>query len=441
MYGLKNYINRGSTFVNNQMFPGNKKLSTLMIYATDLCDSGCKHCLIWAKRPVKHLKLERIKEIMSSKCVTKNTMVGLEGGEFLLHPEALEIMKWFYENHPNFDLLSNCLKPQNVVDAVKKYPPKRLYLSLDGTEETYKYMRGKDGYNSVLYVIEQLKDIVPISTMFTLSPYNDFSDMQHVAEICKYYGIDTRIGVYNDIAFFDTVEKAHETDIGEEKNETQLKFKDVKKQKDQIHAKNKDLSEKQREELNNPKHDASRLEAMSNNYSHQVPDIVREFKENFDFIVMYDEWRRKKTKLNCYSILDSLVVLPDGTVPICQNLDLPLGNVNEQNLDQIFNGKPTQDLHKEYVHNCNQCWINFHRKYDIVLYRTFEKYFGMGITKKLFGYYQWSDDANESYEQFMQRMSGEQTEGQAIHKRMAKRKAEEAKKPQEEATQEEATNQ
>src|SRR5882757_8936693 len=114
MYDIKTYMNRAMVFFNNQVRPGSKKLSTLMIYGTDLCDSGCKHCLIWAKRPVKHLPYEKIIEIMRSKCVTKNTMVGLEGGEFLLHPDALKIMKWFKTNHPNFDLLSNCLKPDSL---------------------------------------------------------------------------------------------------------------------------------------------------------------------------------------------------------------------------------------------------------------------------------------------------------------------------------------
>ena len=53
--------------------------------------------------------------------------------------------------------------------------------------------------------------------MFTLSPYNDFKDMQHVAGVCKQYGIDMRVGVYNNISFFDTIEKAHSTEIGGEK--------------------------------------------------------------------------------------------------------------------------------------------------------------------------------------------------------------------------------
>ena len=154
-----------------------------MLYTTDLCDSACKHCLIWTKRPPVYLSFEKIVEIMGSKCVHSSTQVGLEGGEFLLHPDADRILEWFSVNHPRFDIFSNCLKPERLIQAVEKYPPQRLYISLDGDKETYHHMRGKDGYKSVLSVIDALKEKVPIFVMFTLSPYNDYTDLEHVAGI------------------------------------------------------------------------------------------------------------------------------------------------------------------------------------------------------------------------------------------------------------------
>lgn len=401
MYGIKNYINRGLLFANNTLRPGNKKLATLMIYATDICDSACKHCLIWAKRPIKHLSFEKIKELVQSECVTKDTMVGLEGGEFLLHPQALEIMEWLTINHPNFDLLSNCLKPESLIEAVQKFPPKRLYISLDGDQETYKYMRGKDGYDSVIKVIKEASEFVPISVMFTLSPYNSFEDMEYVAKVCKEHKVDMRVGVYNDIAFFDTKEKAHETDIGTQKNSEALKYKDVKAVKDEIIKKNEDLAVLEQTEIQNPKHTETTI--ITDDFKERIPDIIKEFEENYDFLILYDEWRRKNLKLNCHSILDSLVILPNGDVPICQNLDLKIGNVNENTLNEVFNGVETQKTQKHYVHNCNQCWINFHRKYDVVLYRNLEKFFPKGMISKMFGYYQWSDDRKETYDKLMER--------------------------------------
>src|SRR6266513_3787005 len=137
MYKKSDYYNRAYNFIHNKFSPRHKRLSTLALFGTDLCDSACKHCLIWTKRPVNYLPFKKIKEIMSSKCITKSTTVALAGGEYLLHPDAIEIMGWFRNHHRNFDLLTNALKPELAIEAVKKHPPRRLYISLDGDKDSY----------------------------------------------------------------------------------------------------------------------------------------------------------------------------------------------------------------------------------------------------------------------------------------------------------------
>lgn len=383
MYSAKNYINRGSTFLNNQLFPTKKKLSTLMFYGTDLCDSACKHCLIWAKRPINYLPYEKIVEVMQSRCVTKHTTVGLEGGEFLLHPDAMKILEWFTKHHPNYDLLTNGLKPDNVTEALEKFTPKRLFISLDGPTDTYRNMRGKDGYEGIVRLIEKHHKNVPISAMFTLSPYNDFDDLEHVAQVCKRYSIDLRIGVYNNISFFDTLDNAKGSEIGSLKNGEPLTYG---KAKVLVQAGQKQTNGQQQQWLN---------------IKEKLPPTVKEFAENYDFLLLYDEWRRGNLKLNCYSILDSLVILPNGDVPICQHLDVMIGNVFTQSLDAVFNAPATVEKQQHYEKNCNACWINFHRKYDVILYRNFEKYFGRYVTAKILGYYWWEGEKKKTYQQII----------------------------------------
>ncbi len=386
MYNVRDYFYRGSIFIKNNLFPSKKKLSTLMIYGTDLCDSGCKHCLIWAKRPINYLPFEKIVDIMQSRCITKRTTIGLEGGEFLLHPDAMKILEWFSKHHSNFDLLTNGLKPEKVIEAVTKFPPQRLFISLDGPQDTYHNMRGKDGYDGIINLIEKLHSIVPISAMFTLSPYNDFDDLEHVAQVCKKYGIDLRIGVYNNISFFDTVDSALHNEIGSQKKTGPLNYKQAKFLLNAY--------------ANEPEEVA--VGKVLINIKKHLPPTVKEFAENYDFLVLYDEWRQGNLKLNCYSILDSLVVLPNGDVPICQNLNIMLGNVNTNTLDEIHNAPATIEKQKHYVKNCNACWINFHRKYDVILYRNFEKFFGKHVTTKLLGYYWWEKDKKKTYKQLIQ---------------------------------------
>jgi MoaA/NifB/PqqE/SkfB family radical SAM enzyme len=366
LYGLTDYLKRGITFTNNIVRPQQKKLSTLMLYATELCDSRCLHCYIWKKRPAQHLSFEKIVEIMNSKCVTKETTVGMEGGEFLLHPESDKILKWFSINHPKFDILSNCLKPNKVIDAVKKYSPQRLYVSLDGRTETYKYMRGIDGFDKVIQVVEACKDIVPVSLMFTLTPFNSFNDLVDVIEISKTYDIDIRIGLYNNIDFFNTKDPAH-------LNELQRKMQ---------------------------------TSDINTDFRKTIPEVVKTTSENYDFLLLYEEWRKGNTKLKCHSIIDSLVIHPNGDVPICQNLPTKLGNVNQNSLDDIFNSIETVKIQQQHTKTCNKCWVNFHRKYDIVLLRSFEKLLPKKIIEIFYGKYQWSNDKQITYKKYMRNYGG-----------------------------------
>ena len=345
MYSIYDYAYNGLLYLNNVMRPRHKQLSQLMIYSTTLCQSKCKHCNIWQKRPVEHLSLEDIQRMMQSRCVTQRTTVGLEGGEFILHPQADEIMSWFQENHPNYTLLSNCLAPRRVINAVRRYQPRHLYVSLDGGRETYQRMRGRDGYDQVIEVVEALKDEVPLSLMFCLSPWNTFDDMSFVIDVAKHYGVDMRIGIYGTMAFIDTTSEL----------------------------------------------------LTASDFVKQIPQSIHDTQENYDLVALYDEWRNGHLRLRCQSIMSCLVVHSNGDVPLCQNLDVVLGNIHEQTLDEIFNGASACQTQCHYSRHCNDCWINFHRKYDIILVRNFERLLPKWLIEKFYGSYQWTADPQITY--------------------------------------------
>ena len=325
--------------------PRHKRLSQLMIYATTACQSKCKHCNIWQKRPVEHLALEDIQRIVQSQCVTSRTTIGLEGGEFVLHPQADKIMAWLQANHSNYTLLSNCLAPHRVINAVRKYHPKHLYVSLDGGKETYQYMRGRDGYDHVIEVIETLRNEVPLSLMFCLSPWNNFDDMAFVIEVAKKYKIDVRIGIYGTMAFFDTTS---------------------------------DL-------------------LTATDFIEHIPQSIHDTQENYDFVALYDQWRNGNLRLRCQSIMSSLVIHSNGDVPLCQNLDVILGNIHQNSLDEIFNSATSCQTQCHYSKHCNGCWINFHRKYDIILMRNLERLFPKWLIEKFYGPYQWTENPKQTY--------------------------------------------
>ncbi|MDR0738383.1 MAG: radical SAM protein, partial [Prevotellaceae bacterium] len=345
------YIFRGYTLLNNLFFPSNKKLASVMLYVTDRCNCRCRHCYIWQKQPKTDMPVQIIRGIVENKVISKHTKIGLEGGEFVLHPEYLGILKYFKENHPNFDLLSNCVEADRLINAVKCYTPQRLYVSLDGEASVHHDMRRSLGlYDKVLYVIRALKDTVPLSVMFTLTPFNSMNDMIHVAELCKTNGVDLRIGIYNEMEYFETKASAY------------------------------------------GKNDVTSLDYEVAD----IPEAIREFGENYDFLLLYHHYRRKHVRLTCNSIRDSIVIYPNGDVPLCQQQQIILGNLASEPLDNIMNKKSTVVCHKQHW-RCNGCWINFHRKYDIILYRNLEKIFPKKVIARLAGDYSWTKSAFATY--------------------------------------------
>lgn len=352
MYRAKDYLYNGMLFVNNMIRPRHKKLSQLMIYATTRCQSRCKHCSIW-KKPEEHLSLEDVQAIVRSRCVTGNTVIGLEGGEFLLHPQADAIMEWLQTNHPCYTLLSNCLAPKKVIHAVRNFHPRHLYVSLDGDREAYLRMRGCNGYDKVIEVVETLKNEVPISLMFCLSPWNSFKDMEYVIGVARQYSIDIRIGIYGTMDFFDTT--------------------------------------------------ADLLSVDMQDYKTQIPASIHDTEENYDFVALYNEWRNGSLRLRCHSIFSELVIHTNGNVPLCQNLDVILGNIHDQSLDDIFNARQSCKLQCLYSHQCNKCWINFHRKYDIILLRNLERLLPKKAIELFYGKYHWSEDTHETYKHYFNR--------------------------------------
>ncbi|MEA3448406.1 MAG: radical SAM protein [Bacteroidota bacterium] len=348
MYTTKDYIRRGLKFANNSLFPQHKKLSTIMLYSTDRCNLKCKHCYIWAKKPKQDLGLDKIKEIINSPVVSKHTLIGLEGGEFILHPEAEDILKYLSAHHPYFELLTNGRDADTIIKLTREYKPVRLYVSMDGTKETIKSMRRADIYDNIIKVIDTLSGELPLSVMFTLTPFNTFKDLEHVAGVCKKYNIDMRIGIYNTMEYFDTQSKTDSTDT--------LNFKPG-----------------------------------------DIPDVVKDFSENYDFMYLYTKFREGNLKLPCRSITDSIVIYPNGDIPICQFREIILGNLYKESLHHIINKKETIKKHKAHLHGCNACWVNFHRKYDIVLHRNLEKLMPKGMVQWFLGKYHWTENKKTKY--------------------------------------------
>ena len=188
--------------------------------------------------------------------------------------------------------------------------------------------------------------------MFCLSPWNNFDDMAFVIDIAKQYGVDVRIGIYGTMAFFDTTSEL----------------------------------------------------LTASDFISQIPMSIHDTQENFDFVALYDQWCNGHLRLRCQSIMSSLVIHSNGDVPLCQNLDVVLGNIHRQSLDEVFNGTTSCQTQCHYSKNCNDCWINFHRKYDIILLRNMERLLPKRLIEKFYGPYQWTENPRTTYHQYFRNL-------------------------------------
>jgi MoaA/NifB/PqqE/SkfB family radical SAM enzyme len=226
----------------------------------------------------------------------------------------------------NFHLLSNGLASDKLIKIVRLFKVKKLFLSLDGRPQTYKMVRGVDGYYNVLKVIEELKDETNITIAYTVNPWNSREDYLHVLEITKKYNLNLETVIYDDVKLFNT-------------------------------------------------------EFVGDRLLYDVSNLM-DNGLNRKFILFYKKWL-EGLRIPCLSIRVNTYVMPNGDVRLCHGTDVVLGNLYERSFDEIWRSRETRKILKLYT-NCNKCYGHCHRMFDLgVLEKT--KFLPKFILKRLWG--------------------------------------------------------
>jgi hypothetical protein len=79
-----------------------------------------------------------------------------------------------------------------------------------------------------------------------------------------------------------------------------------------------------------------------------------------------------------------VVVYPDGRVPLCQQLDVTLGNVLDRPLVDIWHDPRTRELQRAHTW-CNGCWVSYHRPFDWRLMMALERILPRFLLRRLVG--------------------------------------------------------
>jgi len=298
------------------------------IFATDRCNSKCLICSIWKKSPKTDLDPKVVRKILESKVLSKFSSFILTGGEFILHPEYEEILSLLNKSGKNYTLLSNGLLPDRLIEIVRRFRVKRISLSLDGSPETYRKIRGVDGYSHVKKIVEELKDDdVRISIGYTISPWNSRNDLLHVMDFCTRNAVSFNVGYYCSMEYYDA-----------------------------------------------SKHNGTLYtvgELVSNPYHR-----------------LYPLWFSGRLDMPCLGVFLRPVVRPNGDVDICEPLQIKLGNLYEQDLEGIWRNQRTRMLQKKYF-SCNGCWHDAQRLCDIHAISAFKSLVPALVLNRIFGKTDW----------------------------------------------------
>jgi MoaA/NifB/PqqE/SkfB family radical SAM enzyme len=294
----------------------------LPIFATNRCNSKCTICHIWQKTPKIDLDPEIIRKILRSKVISKYSTFILTGGEFILHPKHEEIISLLNEYGNKYILLSNGLLPDHVVKIVRKFKVPHLSLSLDGPSDTYIRTRGVDGYSKVVRILQELQgDDVRLSIGYTVSPWNTREDLLHVMKLCEKYNVGLSVGYY-----------------------CQMEYYDIEAQ------------------MNKP---------------YSVEDLMAG-----PYHSLYPSWISGNLKMPCFSIFLRPVIRPNGDVELCEPLQIKLGNLYTDSLEEIWQRKNTRALHRRYV-QCNKCWHDAQRTCDLRIFSVLKTFVPTSLIKML----------------------------------------------------------
>jgi len=296
------------------------------IWATNRCNSRCLICNIWQKKPKIDLPAKTIRKTLNDRAITNNTFFLLTGGELLLHPELEEILSLF-RGH-NYVLLTNALMVERLTEVVRKYDVKRISISLDGSEETYKKVRGVDGYSSVERAIRELRHDTRIRIDYVISPWNSRKDLIHVMKFCEKYQIELGAEYYTDMEYL---------------------------------------------EIDRPP-----------GHLYDVSDLI-----DHPYHRLYQEWVEGNLKMPCLSIFAKPSVRPNGDVMLCDQKEVVLGNLHKESLGEIWSSKRTLGIQRQYI-SCNSCWSDCSRLFDLEILSWAKTFMSRRLLQRVFPDYDWS---------------------------------------------------
>ena len=285
---------------------------------TYLCNSRCKMCNIWRKKPQKELNPEEYLKLPKS---LKD--INISGGEPFLKNDLVEIIQNVKKSCPKARIIisTNGFLPEIIYRRMEKIleidSNTGVAVSLDGMKKIHNEIRGIDnGYQKVLKTIKNLKSlkIKNIKIAFTAIEEN-------TKEMEKVY----RFAQEQNLEFTCAVAQNSEHYFGAENQKIQNK-EDLKNQFEKIIFQ----------------------ELKKNN--------LKNFARAYFTRGLCAFALKQKRILPCQAANDFFFLDPQGNIYPCPVSNLIIGNIKEEKFEKIWHSEKAKEIRKK-IKNCQKCWM------------------------------------------------------------------------------------
>lgn len=181
----------------------NKNPQLLILEVTNKCNLNCTHCYLGNKFGKKYISINLIQKLIKETKQIKPLIIALSGGEPLLHPNIIKIIKLLCNAYSKVILETNSLLLDNkILGFLKEYNTKVIVqISIDGTQRIHDKIRGKGTFKKILFALKKLKKLkIHTNILFTLSKEN-ISTLKVVykqlKEYCDVFGVERFIPMGN----------------------------------------------------------------------------------------------------------------------------------------------------------------------------------------------------------------------------------------------------
>jgi len=173
-----------------------KNTKVLIAELTKDCNSLCTHCSYWKNKSNCYLDINYFKKVFDEMKNNGLDTVMLTGGEPLLHPNLLEMLRLISQDGVKIKLASNGLLLDKYYEDIMCLADE-IVISLDSSnKETYHKIRGVDAFNNIIDVVSKIIN----SSSKTKIKFSFLIQKDNFSELLDFIEFSKKIGV-KDISF------------------------------------------------------------------------------------------------------------------------------------------------------------------------------------------------------------------------------------------------